>query len=168
MEQSELELAAYLGHEAASAATGASGPEVSDFDGLLGFARGLESFDRAVQVRAALAAVEGLSRSDSATRTYVQACVTAVRQWLLDPSQDQALDAFWAGQRVADYCGHAFNVYRTLGWTPCGIEAVAELLGWPAEARDEPVVSCLAECWQVLGLDVLEAVRAELIPGALA
>ena len=168
MEQRELELAAYLGHEAASAATGTSGRRVGDFDDLLAFARGLESFDRAVQVRAALAAVERLPCSDSATRTYVQACVSAVRQWLLEPTQEQALEAFRAGQRVADYCGHAFNVYRTLGWTPCGIEGVAELLGWPDEARDEPVVSCLVECWQVLGVKVLEAVSAELIPRALA
>lgn len=162
-----LQLAAYLGHSAAVVAAATPPQRIQSSHDLAAFARGLEPFGREAQVRVALAAVERLPPSPATKRTYLQACVSAVRRWLLEPGQDQARAAFWAGQQVADYCGPELNAYRLLGWTPGGIEAAASLLGWPPEARDEPLGACLAECWRVLGLEALNAVRAELVPWAL-
>lgn len=160
----KLELAAYCGWEAACAATGTMSKQVTTIDDLLTLGRGLESFSRESQTRAALAAVLLLPQPEAWALPHVNACVLAVTQWLFDQTNDNALVAFQAGRDVADSCGHAFDVYRMFCWTPCGSETAARLMNWPSA---EPVASCLAYSWHLLGVCLVEALRTELVPWAL-
>lgn len=167
LSEERLRLAACLDHEAACLATGYEGssPDLQ----LVDFARRLASFDAAIQVRAALAALAPDPPSGTGLPTQIQVCLAAVRQWLREPTPERAEEAFWAAQVVAGACGFAFPAYRYLGWIPGGIEEAARLLGWPPDdERDSPLVNCLLEVRHRLPDETVAAVQEELIPWALA